>query len=137
MDRLEGAGVSKLAQVIRSLGYNKDVDIIFGTIKAEPPDIKISLDNFEFELDKDDVYFVESLLPRKVKLKAQLRSDSVSSSMSTAGYTPHTHDISKMDIDGKLEVEYTQEDNGLKVGDRVILIDYGQAYLVLDKVVKL
>lgn len=54
-NRLEGRGGSQLAQLIRMIGYNRDVDIRFGTITSPPPDIKLRIDNVPIEFDREDV----------------------------------------------------------------------------------
>jgi len=53
--RLEGSGASKLVQLVREIGYNKDVDIELATVTAPPPNLKIKVDNMSVELQKDDL----------------------------------------------------------------------------------
>jgi hypothetical protein len=53
--RLTGRGGSQLVQLIRSIGYNRDVDIRFGTIVSPPPDIKLQIDDSKILFDEDDV----------------------------------------------------------------------------------
>lgn len=55
VERLEGDGATRLIQLIRQHGHNKDVDIELATVTSAPPDIKIQIDNMKIELDKDDI----------------------------------------------------------------------------------
>lgn len=107
-ERLEGSGATRLIQLIRKHGYNKDVDIELGTVTSSPPDIKIQIDNMKMELDRDDLIVARYL----TKHKRQIRIN--------GGET--------------LELEYQDE---LKIGDRVIVasVKKGQLYIVLDRAV--
>ncbi|WP_433943601.1 DUF2577 domain-containing protein [Paenibacillus sp. SN-8-1] len=104
---IEGAGGSQLRSVIKQLGYNKDVDIEFGTVTAPPPSIRVQVNGMKFELEADDLVIPESL-------------------------TKYTR---KATISGGSEVDLVI-DNALKAGDRVIVasVNRGQIYVILDRI---
>lgn len=159
--RLQGSGPQMLVGLIKKYGFNTDVRIEFATVTSAPPDLKIKVDNVNMELTKDDLVVAQYLCNHKrtVTIKSQgrmstdgsgtatINSTSVGDSMTSAGYTPHTHDITKLDIVGNatfdfngsftvIEAEMEYHDL-LKVGDRVIVaeIDNGQTYLIFDRLV--
>ncbi|QOS80987.1 DUF2577 domain-containing protein [Paenibacillus sp. JNUCC31] len=105
MQLLEGGGVSKLRDIIRQLGYNKDVDIEVGTVIAYP-DIRVKLDEANFDLDTEDCEICEHL-------------------------REHEREVS---INGQ-DTTITFKD-ALKVGDRVAVVMFsaGQRYLILDRI---
>ncbi|MED4399767.1 DUF2577 family protein [Metabacillus fastidiosus] len=63
--QIEGDGFSKIIQIMRETGYNKGETHILGTVTKKPPDLKIKLDNFPFELDKNDLIIAEHLTRHK------------------------------------------------------------------------
>jgi hypothetical protein len=105
LETIDGGGVSKLRDVIRQLGYNKDVDVEIGTVIAPLPDIRVKLDNVNFELEREDL-----VIPERLK-----------------GYT-RTLKINGVDA----EVEYPPV---LEAGDRVVLqmFNAGQDYVLIDR----
>ncbi|SDC86810.1 Protein of unknown function [Paenibacillus sp. CF095] len=105
LETIDGGGVSKLRDVIRQLGYNKDVDVEIGTVTAPLPDIRVKLDNVNFELEREDIVIVERL----------------------KGYT-RTVRINGVDA----EIEFPPV---LEAGDRVVLqmFNAGQDYVILDR----
>lgn len=130
-EKLEGSGGTQLAMLMKSLGYNKDVDFQLATVTSAPPDLKIKVDNMEkIELDKDDLIVAQHLT--KYTRKVKLTSTSVTDAMTSAGYTPHTHDITSLVIEADLDF-----DDELKVGDRVIVVEIveGETYVILDRAV--
>lgn len=106
MQLIEGGGVSQLRDVIRQLGYNKDVDIELGTVIAPLPDINVKLDADNFELDAEDCVVCEHL-------------------------RAHEREVS---INGQDTTIMFKE--ALKVGDRVAVVMFGagQRYLILDRI---
>lgn len=50
--KIEGAGASRLVQLMRKHGYNKDVDIELATVLAPLPSLKVRLDSDGLELDR-------------------------------------------------------------------------------------
>ncbi|MEH6940929.1 DUF2577 family protein [Bacillus sp. JJ722] len=64
---LEGDAYSQFAQLMKVNGYNKPIDIIFGTVVSPPPNIEITLDSAgsDFILDKDDILVMEHLTRHK------------------------------------------------------------------------
>lgn len=129
--QVEGNGFSKLTQVIRDTGYNKDIDIELATVTASPPNLKIKVDNMDVELEKDDLIVAERLTKYKQNIK--LVTNDLNVNMSSEGYTPHTHDMSEIAINDA-EIEFLDE---LKIGDRIIVasIKDGQLFVILDKAV--
>lgn len=129
--QVEGNGFSKLTQIIRDTGYNKDIDIELATVTAPPPNLKIKIDNMNVELEKDDLIVAERLT--KYKRNIKLITNDLSVNMSSEGYTPHTHDISGMTVNNA-EIEFLDE---LKKDDRIIVasIKDGQLFVILDKAV--
>lgn len=105
LETIDGGGVSKLRDIVKQLGYNKDVDVEFGTVTAPLPDIHVKLDEANFELERDDL-----VVPERLK-----------------GYT-RTIKINGVEA----EVEYPPV---LEVGDRVIVQMYnaGQDYVIIDR----
>lgn len=104
----EGSGATKLRHVIKALGYNKDVDIEYGTVTAAPV-LRIKLDNESHELDGDDFDICEHL-------------------------TEHTRTAM---INGGPYTSTIVFDGALSVGDRVVVASFnaGQRYLILDRVI--
>lgn len=129
-DRIEGQGGSKLIQLIKQFGYNQDVNIELATVTSSAPNLKIKVDNMDVELEKDDLIVAEYLTAHSRTVK--LTSSSVSDSMTSAGYESHTHNITSLTIEGKLDFN-----DVLKTGDRVIVaeINDGQSFIVLDRAV--
>lgn len=104
-ETIEGTNVSKLWDLVRQVGYNKDVDVEFGTVTAPLPDIRVKLDDANFELERDDL-----VIPERLR-----------------GYT-RTIKINGVEA----EVEYPPV---LEAGDRVIVQMYnaGQDYVIIDR----
>ncbi|MFC4101720.1 DUF2577 family protein [Paenibacillus xanthanilyticus] len=147
MLRIEGSGASQLVQLIKELGHNTDVTIELGTVTANPPALKIKLDNMNVELEKDDLIVAQSLTKhtRTVNLKNTGKTSIDASSLTKflpdfvfAGQGTLTFNGAKIaDSDfvaEKTELEFADE---LKEGDRVIVagIHDGQTYVVLDRAV--
>jgi hypothetical protein len=151
--KIEGDPYSKMVQLMSTHGYNKDVNIVLGTVTAAPPDLKIQPDNMPFELDKDDLIVLEHLTNHKRTItirkhpteptKIDINSTNVTEAMSVQGYIPHTHDVFSLglvDVQNnftfeRAEIEYLDE---LKEGDRVSIacLDEDMTYIVLDRVVR-
>lgn len=106
MQLIEGGGVSKLRDIIRQLGYNKDVDIEVGTVTAPLPDINVKLDDVNFVLDAEDCDVCEHL-------------------------REHEREVC---INGQ-DTTITFKD-ALKIGDRVAVVMFGagQRYVILDRI---
>ncbi|MEK3776842.1 DUF2577 domain-containing protein [Paenibacillus sp. FSL K6-4396] len=105
LETIDGGGVSKLRDVIRQLGYNKDLDIEFGTVIAPLPDIRVKLDNANFELEREDLVILE-------RLKGYTRTLKINGVEAVVEYPPV-----------------------LEAGDRVALqmFNAGQDYVILDR----
>jgi len=105
LETIDGGGVSKLRDVVKQLGYNKDVDVEIGTVTAPLPDIRVKLDNANFELEREDV-----VVPERLR-----------------GYT-RTVKINGIDA----EIEFPPV---LEAGDRVIvqMFNAGQDYVIIDR----
>jgi hypothetical protein len=159
-ERIEGSGGSQLLQLIQTFGYNKDLDLVFGTVTSDAPNLKIKVDNMKVELDKADLMIAEHLTihSRKVtfmsigktniKGTGNVSGGSVQDSMTSAGYTPHTHDITSFGLTGTTvelkdgnfmvsegEIRFMNE---LTKGERVALVEIAgtQMYFVIDRVVQ-
>jgi hypothetical protein len=142
----EGSAASQLVQLMQHHGYNKDIDIEVGTVTADPPALKIKIDNMSIELEADDLIVAERLTKRTEKItiksagKTVIKSSQVTESMQQAGDPLHTHGITSTTLSGadltvtEAEIEYLDE---LAVGDRVIVAstDKGQTYMILDRAV--
>lgn len=104
---IEGSGVSQLKDIIKKVGYNKDVDVEFATVTTPPPALRIHIDNMKIELDTDDFVVCEHL-------------------------TKHTR---KARIDGGTTVEI-EFDHALEAGDRVIVASFkdDQSYAIIDRI---
>lgn len=61
-NRFEGGWDSKLTQLIRETGYNKDVDIEIGTVKSITPNLRITIDGLKFDLEEDDLVLAERIV---------------------------------------------------------------------------
>jgi Protein of unknown function (DUF2577) len=152
--KLEGNGAGRFIQLMRQHGHNTDVDVELATVLTPPPALTIKLDNDGIVLDKDDLLVAQHLTKYKRHFtirkstdgnfasKVKLGSSSVTESMSTQGYNPHTHDIYSLALDNvqndltfeNVEVEFLDE---IKPEDRVIVlaIKDGQQYVILDRAV--
>ncbi|AZB43502.1 DUF2577 domain-containing protein [Bacillus sp. FJAT-42376] len=64
--RLIGNGYSNLAEVIKKVGHNRDVDLMIGKVIAPLPDIKVKYDDNPNSLvfEAEDLIIEESLLER-------------------------------------------------------------------------
>lgn len=104
----KGSGISQLAQVMRSLGYNDFDRFELATVTAIPPSIQIRIDNMKIDLDASDIVIAEQL-------------------------TEHERTVT---INGGTESTMLVK-SPLQVGDRIIVASSngGQTYVVLDKAV--
>lgn len=104
---IEGGPISQLKALIKSIGYNKDVDIEFATVLSPLPDIRIKIDNIPIELDANDVTVCEHLRDHKREVT----------------------------INGGELVEMTVK-SPLKAGDRVAVIgnDAAQIFVIVDRI---
>lgn len=108
---LQGTGASQLVQLIKSYGYNKDVDIELATITSAPPELKIRVDGMSIDLDAEDLIVAKSI---------------TNYSQAITPFTINSTTISSLQIN-----------NQLQVNDRVIVanISAGQLYIILDRAV--
>ncbi len=147
--RLEGSGASKLVQLVREIGYNKDVDIELATVTAPPPNLKIKVDNMSVELQKDDLVVAEWLTRHRRRVTiTNSRNTNISTNYptSTGGFEhPEENPAESYNFDSfnvnnasfittEAEVEFLDE---LKQGDKVIVasVNKGQLFVVLDRAV--
>ncbi|MDH6675719.1 hypothetical protein M2277_006440 [Paenibacillus sp. LBL] len=117
---IEGSGVSQFKALIKTLGYNKDVDIEFATVTAAPPDLRIKIDNMPVELDADDLVICEHLTEHTRKATISSGTVQIDGQASSLAIT---------DADVKF-------DAALAVGDRVIVAsnETAQVYVILDRI---
>ncbi|PET71852.1 hypothetical protein CN514_05600 [Bacillus sp. AFS001701] len=108
MARLEGSGASRLVKLMQMHGKNDSISISLATITATPPNIKLRIDGDKFDLEADDFEVAEHL-------------------------TKHSRQIK---INGGA-LQTLEFQDGLKVGDRVIVLCYNndQRYFVMDRIV--
>jgi hypothetical protein len=66
--RFEGSGASRLVQLIRAYGYNKDVDFELATVVAPPPNLQITLDKDGLTLESSDLIVCEHLMQHSREL---------------------------------------------------------------------
>jgi hypothetical protein len=142
---IEGSGATQLVQLMKMLGYNKDVDFLLGTITSPPPSIKVKLDKMAVELEKDDVIILQHITNYSVPFTASITKAKYESAPSG------TLDEQYVDTSGQYAAQkqsykslnFTFDEgtitlkNALKTGDRVIVaeIDNGQKYVILDRAV--
>ncbi|WP_128895029.1 DUF2577 family protein [Longirhabdus pacifica] len=65
MNKLEGNAYSQMVQLMKEVGYNKDIDIELATvleIDADQNILKIKVDNMDVVLEGDDLIVAEHLL---------------------------------------------------------------------------
>lgn len=146
MNEMEGSWESKGIGLIRKFGYNKDVDVLLGTVIAPPPNIRIKIDKSLLELDKDDVIVAQHITNYTVPFSAivskanyesapfgTLNEKYVDESGQYAEQKKLYHSLGFIFDTGMLTMN-----NELKAGERVIVaeIEKGQRYVVLDRAVK-
>lgn len=137
-DELEGKGASMLTQVIRQIGYNKDLNVEIGTVVSAAPDLKIKIERDQIVLEKDDLLVAEHLTRHKriVTLSHQEKEkrdlgdchaeDYLDTDDLAPPYTSYQHNY--------IELQF---EDVLRKYDRVFLIadDDTQQYFVIDRVV--
>jgi hypothetical protein len=142
---IEGSGASQLVQLMKTLGYNKDIDFLLGTVTSPPPNIRVKLDKMAVELEKDDVIISQHITNYSVPFTASITKAKYESAPSG------TLDDQYVDTSGQYAAQkqsykslnFTFDagtltlNNALKAGDRVIVaeIENGQSYVILDRVV--
>lgn len=101
----DGGPASRLRNLIRRVGANKNTEIEFATVISIAP-LRVRVNNMRIDLEADDLVVSECL-------------------------TDHTGVI--VHADGTRET-VTYED-GLKVGDRVLITEYnnGQSFAIIDR----
>lgn len=145
---IEGSGISQFRDIVKQLGYNKDVDCELGTVIAAPPALQVQIDNMKIPLDADDLIVAQHLTrwTEKVAFKGLptttlIMKEYTRTTKKTESSTPSTSEIYEDEFDfsagdiviNEIEIEHLDE---LKVGDRVIVAsaNAGQRYFVLDRV---
>jgi len=150
-EELEGTGASLFVQLIRKFGYNKDINIELATVTADPPNLKIKIDNMPEELEKDDLIVAEHLTKHKRRIKLTLPKFTLTAFETSSLNVDYSSSVS-IDFNGLTmtgtgkgttpdntesefaEIEFTDE---LKKGDRIIVAEImeGQMYIILDRAV--
>lgn len=145
---IEGSEISQLKNMVKQVGYNKDVDCELGTVISAPPALQVQIDNMKIPLDADDLIVAQHLTrwTEKVALKGLPTtvlklSEYTRTTKKTETSPPSTEEIYEDEFDfsagdiviNEFEIEHLDE---LKVGDRVIVAsaNAGQRYFVLDRV---
>jgi membrane protein implicated in regulation of membrane protease activity len=105
---LEGSGYTKLAQVIRLVGFNNFDRFELATVTQGAPNVRIKPDHTSFELEGNDLIIAEHLTDHTITFRYE---DGTSATVTL--------------------------ENGLKAGDRVIVasMNDGQMYVVIDRAV--
>lgn len=67
--RIEGTGATQIAQLMKALGHNRDVEVEIGTVVSKPPELEIELESADLSLDKDDLIVCQSLTEHTKKVK--------------------------------------------------------------------
>ncbi|MED4456203.1 DUF2577 family protein [Metabacillus fastidiosus] len=137
--QIEGDPYSKVVQLIRKYGYNKDLKLVFGTVEESPPNIRVKLDNLPFELNKDDVTVFETLASHERIVTLE-----------------HV-ELAERDLGDRIETDYLDTDDKaypatsykhsyiklkfedvLKKGDRVAVLvsEEDMTFTILDRVVR-
>jgi hypothetical protein len=136
---LEGTPFSRLRQQMAKYGYNKDVDIVLGTVTSPPPALKVRIDNEPTEIEAEDLIVSEHLTRHKRivtinhtektqrNLGDGIAEDHLDTDDLAAPYTSFSYNYVEM-----------QFEDVLKANDRVILAECenGQTYVILDRAVK-
>lgn len=115
---LEGNGFSKLAQVMKQAGYNKEISIDIGEVITAPPNLKIKLKSDGLTLEKEDIILSQQLTEYEVTIKEATAE--INNSPATI-----TNFIGKVD-------------GSLKTGERVLIIsdDDTAKFFALNRVVQ-
>lgn len=120
---IEGGSESRLVQLLMQLGYNKDVDIEFGTVTQSWPHVNVRLDNVDFDLDADDLVIPDHL-------RTHTRTMTINGGTTTSNGTPlHSHDIEPNSVNVTIN-------SPLIVGTRVVIVSDvdRQLYVVIGVV---
>lgn len=64
---IEGSAPSKLVQMMRIYGENKDMSIDLGTVKSSPPNLKIQLDSDGLMLEKGDMILTQRVVDESLQ----------------------------------------------------------------------
>jgi hypothetical protein len=143
---LEGTPFSRLRQQMAKYGYNKDVDIVLGTVTSPPPALKVRIDNEPIELEAEDLIVSQHLTDYQIPFTASITKAKYESAPAgtlndqyvdvSGQYALQKEDYKSLDFtfdEGTITLK-----NALKNGDRVILAECenGQTYVVLDRAVK-
>ena len=121
---IEGSSPSKIIQMMRKYGENKDMSIDLGTVKSPPPNLKIQLDADGLMLEKGDLIIAEHLTEYKRKYSVQGGTVSGSAGL---------NQLTSLSVTNG-EITFYNE---LRAGDKVIVIGDNdtQFYYVVDKAV--
>jgi len=120
----EGNSFSNILLMMKNQGYNKDNDIIIGTVKSILP-LKIEIGNFI--LEEDDFFIVDGLKDsiRDIELSV------LAVAGSTATASSHVHSLQPFEI---TQATMTIK-SPLKVGDAVLVLIQDSDFYIIDKVV--
>lgn len=143
--QIEGDGASKIVQLMRKHGHNKDVNFVLGTVTEAPPKLKIKLDHLPIELEEEDLIVAEHLTRHERVVSINYAKDTNFLKDPDIGDKDVTSTASRAYIGGEHEpyeydtfrMEYAtlQFESLLLIGDRVIVaaLDEDMTYIVLDR----
>lgn len=138
----EGGWASKLIHIIRQQGYNLDVDFHYGVVTSPYPDLRIRLNNWKFDLDRDDFMLLENLT-RHRRVATITHVENAERDLGDKVERDYCEgdliNDDKAPPYTKFKMNYVelQFDDVLKEGDRVIVASFNkdQEFVVLDRVV--
>jgi hypothetical protein len=137
MAEIEGGAYTRLIQLMKRHGYNKDVDLLMATVISPPPNLRVKIDNMTVVLEADDIMVAEHLTrhSRIVTIEHQenaernlgdrTEKDRIDTDDMQVPYTSFSYNFVKL----------TFEDV-LKAGDRVAVAEFqnGQQFMIVDRI---
>jgi hypothetical protein len=137
MAEIEGGAYTRLIQLMKRHGYNKDVDLLMATVISPPPNLRVKIDNMTVVLEADDIMVAEHLTRHsrivtiehvenaERQLGDKTEKDYIDTDDKAAPYTSFSYNFVKL----------TFEDV-LKAGDRVAVAEFqnGQQFMIVDRI---
>jgi hypothetical protein len=123
-----GQIIKKLAK--EAVDSSGPLQFIEAEVHSAPPNIQLRLkENTKLIIPKEFISVSEHLT--RHKRIADISSSNIAESMTSAGYTAHTHNITALTMKDA-QIEFKDE---LKKGDRVMVaaIQGGQSFFVIDR----
>lgn len=70
--KIEGSPASKMVQMMRSYGYNRELTLEVGTVLSPLPNLSINLESDSLTLDKDDLIIATTVANLDIKTGDQV-----------------------------------------------------------------